>query len=176
MNTINFSEVYESNINAIVKYIAYKTNNPTIADDIASDTFTKAFENLSKFDSKKARIKTWIYTIANNCITDYYRKVSNHKTTTMGDMVDSEGNEYFQINSGIYTDSETITNEAFEYINNAFSKLSPKLREVANLYFNEELKYNEIAEILNIPLNSVKVYIMRSRKELQESLMKVRAV
>ena len=50
------------------------------------------------------------------------------------------------------------------------SELKPKLRSVAELFFIKDLSHKQIAEMLDIPVNSVKVYILRSRERLQIAL------
>ena len=61
-----------------------------------------------------------------------------------------------------------------ERINNSIKELPDNLKSVFVLYEIEGFKYREISKVLNVPLNSVKVYLLRARKKLQEDLREFR--
>ena len=169
-NVITFEDLYKKHYTKHYYYINSKLNSSESALEITQDLFIKVNKLLPNFNPSKAKITTYMGTICNNLITDYYR--SNNKrynnTTNIENFVDDEGNEFFTLpvedKQNNNKDISLTVNQAIEKINN------PKLESVATLYFIEQQKYNEIAEYLNIPLGSVKAYVNRVRNILQSDL------
>ena len=67
-----FSQMYDLYVKKIYKFIFYKTFHTQTAEDLTSEVFYKALKNIDKFDFKY-KFSTWIYKIAQNAITDYFR-------------------------------------------------------------------------------------------------------
>ena len=174
-----FNKVYVENRKTILTYITYKLgrNNNEIAEDLCEDTFIKASKYLDTFDESKSKLSTWLHNIANCVIVDHIRAEKNRRNTiAISDYIDNEsGAEWLQISSGDKTDEEVHNNETLESINNSLMNLKPKYQQIAQLYFVEEYSYNEIAQMLNIPLGNVKVLILRCRAMLQAELRVVGA-
>ncbi|WP_353118574.1 RNA polymerase sigma factor [Myroides odoratus] len=155
-----WSEVYH--------FILKQTGNETDAEDITIETFSKAFSSIESYDNKFA-FNTWLLTIAKNTHIDLIRKRRNLHFV---DITDEE-----QTYNNIIDDSETIEDELIREQNlqifkNYIRLLKPHYQEVIELRFFQELSYNEIASILNEPLNNVKIKIMRAKKLLAEIILK----
>jgi len=146
------------------------------AEDICSDVFVKIDRlmknDATRFDASRSAAKTWVYTITNSVILDFFRTSKSDKYTSLSDFVDSAGNEVFNFIAQVKNnaDAKVLTSEIQEKIRLAFGSLKIKYRRVAVLYFLKEYEYSEIAEMLNIPLGTVKGYIFRIREQLQCSL------
>ena len=67
------THVFEEHYDRIVRYVASRIGNWNDAEDLASETFTKALNNAKKFEWRGSSITSWIYKIATNLIVDYYR-------------------------------------------------------------------------------------------------------
>lgn len=155
-----WSEVYH--------FILKQTGNETDAEDITIETFSKAFSSIASYDNKFA-FNTWLLTIAKNTHIDLIRK---RKDIHFVDITDEE-----QQYNNIVDDSDTIEDELIreqnlEIFKNYIRLLKPHYQEVIELRFFQELSYNEIASILNEPLNNVKIKIMRAKKLLAEIILK----
>ena len=155
-----WSEVYH--------FILKQTGNETDAEDVTIETFSKAFSSIESYDNKFA-FNTWLLTIAKNTHIDLIRKRRNLHFV---DITDEE-----QTYNNIIDDSETIEDELIREQNlqifkNYIRLLKPHYQEVIELRFFQELSYNEIASILNEPLNNVKIKIMRAKKLLAEIILK----
>ncbi|MGG5505238.1 MULTISPECIES: RNA polymerase sigma factor [unclassified Myroides] len=155
-----WSEVYH--------FILKQAGNESDAEDITIETFSKAFSSIESYDSKYA-FNTWLITIAKNVHIDLIRK---RKNVHFVDITDEE-----QQYNNIIDDSETIEDELIreqnlEIFKNYIRLLKPHYQEVIELRFFQELSYNEIASILNEPLNNVKIKIMRAKKLLAEIILK----
>jgi len=70
----SFIEFYEKNFDDVYRYVYFKVGNKWDADDIVSEIFQKAFE---KYNTVKSNPKAWIFSIARNTVTDYYRTRKN---------------------------------------------------------------------------------------------------
>lgn len=69
-----FEEMYKDYFPKIYNYVYYRLLHREQTEDVVSDIFGKVVENLRYFDSRKASFNTWIFTIARNTLTDYYRR------------------------------------------------------------------------------------------------------
>jgi RNA polymerase sigma-70 factor (ECF subfamily) len=157
-------------------FVLNKIHKREISEEITQDIFIKVYEHLNNYDVDKASLKTWIYKISNNKVIDYWRSLENRTKdlkTNISDFQDENGKEFFQIADN--SDIETYTNgiEINEAVNIALSNLKPEYQKIAELCFIQGLKYNEISEMLNIPMGTVKGNINRIRTILQEQLKPV---
>ena len=142
------------------------------ANDIVQDVFIKVWKNIKKFDDKKSNFKTWIFTIARNTVTDYLRKKKNISFSSL-----DEDEESFAEN---IPDEVTLPDEALskledkEFLNKTLDGLPINYREVLILYYQEDMTFNEIGQLLNKPLNTVKSYhhraILRLREVIKENV------
>ena len=170
---LNFESVYNEYNRRIQNYINTKVKNSDAAQELCADVFIKVNDNLVYYMGEIAGLSTWIYSIAKNTIIDYYRVDKSSHYTNVSNFADAEtGKETFQFVASESYETESIleNNELSNKINDAFASLKPNYRKIAELYFIEDKQYNEIAEICNIPLGSVKGMLHRCRAMLQESL------
>lgn len=176
MNTINFTLVYNQNFATILNYCTAKLKNTEIAEEVANDVFIKFQRHLTDglYNPDLCAIKTYLFTICNSAIIDQLRSQKNN-TINIESYVDNNGNEFFSISDDSLNASDRmIDNEFYNKIQKSFDMLKPNAKRVAELYFLEQKKYVEIAEICNISLNNVKVTILRAREVLQIELIKVK--
>ena len=143
-NVITFEKVYKEHYTKYYYYISSKINNSEAALELTQDLFIKIYNFLPNFNPSKAKITTYIGTLSNNVVIDYYR--ANNKrynnTTNIENFVDNEGNEFFTLpvedKQNDNNDINLSINEAIQNINN------PKLEAIATLYFMEQYKYGTI--------------------------------
>jgi len=167
---LTFNKAYADNYNTILNFVNYKIRNFENAEEITNDIFLKVHEHFKNYDVKKAGFKTWLYTITNRKIIDYYRKNANvEQVTHIDNFVNEEGKETIQIESNI-NESGIEQTEITEAVKKAITNLNPKEQKITQLYFLEQKQYKEVSEILQIPVGSVKGTINRIRAKLQESL------
>jgi len=175
----NFNKIYTENHKAILNFITMKVKDYTIAEELTNDVFMRVHKHLENFDAEKSSMKTWVINIAKNIVIDHYRKVK--LDTVSVDKEDVNGNsgystlyfeEYFTFSTPL---SQIVTSETVELIENEISSLDEIYKDVATLYFKEELSYDEICDRLNLPLGTVKGQINRARKKLVAKLETLRA-
>lgn len=73
MGAVSVEAIYRDYYQKISYFVIKKVGNDQIAEDIVSDVFLKITSNIDRFDPQKAAVSTWVYTIANNTVLDYYR-------------------------------------------------------------------------------------------------------
>lgn len=149
-----------------------RLTNKNEASDIVQEIFIKAWKNIKNFKPEKASFKTWIFTIAKNTITDFLRK---KKSLSFSDI--EKGNDE---DSGSFaeniTDEDLLPLEALQkledsnFLNRTLEQLRPNYKEVLILHYQEEMTFEEIGEILDKPLNTVKSNHRRAILDLRKML------
>lgn len=169
----NFSKLYKENYSSVLNSVNYMLKgNFELAQDFTADTFEKVLNNLCIFDSSKSNVKTWIRTISNNIVLDYFRKEKTVKFIQMSKFENPDS-----INTNYKTNVISVEVERDELKSNiytAMNDLKPLYRKIAKMYFVDDMKYSTIAEKLELPLNSVKNYIHNIREILQGKLTSTR--
>ena len=129
------------------------------AEDIAQEAFIKAFNNLHTFDSAKSRFSTWLYKIATNKAIDYLR-ASKRKVPVedIERIADEAAPDY---------EAEETKRE----VRDAVAKLQPPThRQVIEAYYWEGKSYEQIANSLHIPINTVRTWLRRAKQQLRSDL------
>ena len=141
--------------------------NKMDAEDTTQEVLIKTWKNIDKFNILAA--KPWILRTTHNLCIDYLRKRKNrsYKELTLNEEFSESFKDIHSENDPL---TETHNKIMMEKVKNIIKKLPDNLKSVFVLYEMQGMKYKEISSSLNIPLNSVKVYLMRARKELQKEL------
>ena len=139
----------------IYSFIYRYVGNAQEAEDITQDVFVKVWRNLKRFDREKS-FKTWIFSIAKNTAIDFLKK---KRTMQFSDFENERGESTILEK---FIDSSPLPNELLERkdlmgtLAKAIGKLLPKYRMVLFLRYNDHFTFQEIAESLGEPLNTVK--------------------
>jgi len=169
---MTFEQMYKAYYTNMVNFINLRVKNIEVAEEIADDVFMRTIN--TKFDSTKgANVKTWLIKIAIRLIMDYYRSkqaIKSGMTLNVSDYTDEQGNEVFSFESYDTADQMTISNELLTSINKAIADLSPKYKQIADLFLVQQLSHEEVATICEIPIGHVKVLINRCKIRLQNQL------
>jgi RNA polymerase sigma-70 factor (ECF subfamily) len=145
-----------------------------LAEDLAQETFVKALNAIGSY-RPEFKFSSWIFKIANNAAIDHLRR-RELDTLSLDGSPHAETPEAMQATAlqiGARQESPLDTVEAKELggaIEAAIGSLRPEYRSCILLRHVEGRPYEEIAEILNLPLGTVKTYIHRARNELRQSL------
>lgn len=140
------------------------------AEDAAQETFLKAFLNIHTYNQDK-KFSTWLYRIATNlCIDKIRKKKPDYHLDA--EIAGTDGlNMYSHLSSGNRLPEEEVESlEVQETIHQAILCLPEKYRSVIVLKYIEELPLQEIADILELPLGTVKTRVHRGREALRKNL------
>ncbi len=159
-NTEAFESIYKA-YSGFVYNVAYRVvNNIDEAQEITQEVFLTVYRKLKSFKFKSS-LKTWVYRIAVNMAIDYARKRSREQDHT----VLYEDNN--KLNKAIDPVSENIDREQqVKTISTLLDALSPDQRVCIVLRSIEGLSYQEIAESLNLNINTVRSRLKRARETL----------
>ena len=137
------------------------------AEDISQEVFIRIWKNMGKF--KLPAAGSWIMRTTHNLCIDYLRRdqIAKQRSIFIDDDFEDRVADTNKLNQPEAAALQNITNEK---IKKAIQKLPENLRSVFVLYEIEGFKYKEISNVLDMPINSVKVYILRARRKLQEEL------
>ena len=136
--------------------------------DIVQEAFQKAFQALPSYNPQY-KFSTWLFNIARNIAIDYARK---RKISIGANITPDNFHTLANIGSGIRNSPEDkmISSQEYRSLIEIISSLDEKYREPAILRFIKEYEYNEIAQELNLELNTVKTRIKRAKDLLQHAV------
>ena len=149
-----------------------------LAEDLTQETFVKALNAVESY-RPEFKFSSWIFKIANNAAIDHLRRRELDTLSLDGSphAETPEAMEATALQIGNRLESPLDAVEAKELggaIEAAIGRLRPEYRSCILLRHVEGRAYEEIAEILNLPLGTVKTYIHRARNELRQSLAHLR--
>ncbi len=127
-----------------------------LAEDAVQDTFIKVYRNYHQFQGQ-AHEKTWILRIAINVCKDYLRCAWHRKVTTVESLAD-----VLEQSSPPPAEDKLLVEKVMQ--------LKPKYREVLLLYYYQDMKISQIAEILQTPESTISVRLKRAREQLKKQL------
>jgi RNA polymerase sigma-70 factor (ECF subfamily) len=142
------------------------------ASDVTQEVFLKVFRSIGSFRAQSA-LKTWIYRIAVNESHNRRRWLFRHRHNEVGleeEFEDHEPRERAIPDSGRSPFERAFDREKHALIEDALTRINPSFREAVVLRDLEDLSYEEIAEILQISIGTVKSRIMRGRESLRAQL------
>ena len=155
--------------NKIFNYVIFMMKNQMDAEDITQEVLIRTWENMNKFNFYAA--KGWMMRTAHNLCIDYLRK--NKKMNYKEVQIEEDYHEHIAA-PDIECNPEKLTDKIITdaEIKEAIERLPERFKSPFVLYELQEFKYKEISKILDVPLNTVKVNILRARKQLQKELKK----
>jgi RNA polymerase sigma-70 factor (ECF subfamily) len=167
MTAIEFGNLVTSH-SSFLEGVAIKfTKDREEASDLTQDTYLKALSNREKY-RPGTNIKGWLYTIMKNTFINQYRKRKTRNTFS-----DETENQFFINQKEAHKDSRPDSYVDREEIEKVVDNTDPHYVDSFMMHF-EGFKYEEIAEILGIPLGTVKSRIFLARKKLMAQLVDYR--
>jgi len=161
----SFNYLLDTFWNDIYNFQLKRTQNEYEAEDITIQSFSKAFDKISTFKEEYV-FKTWLIQISKNIHIDQLRKKNasiRSKTTR-----DVDNSVYRIPDDTPSPEDKLIREQNLAQLLRFIKELKPHYQEVINLRYFQELSYKEISEILDEPMNNVKVKLLRSKKLLAE--------
>lgn len=173
---LEFNRIFKEYQPKILRYLTRLTGRYE-AEDLSQEVFIKVESGLKNFRGE-SKLSTWIYRIATNTAVDRMRSPSfNYKVndTTSPEAeqendLDIEDKDQFTGEKTELTDQQYIRKEMNSCIRNFIESLPENYKSVVILSELEELKNHEIADILNITLDTVKIRLHRARAQLRKKL------
>lgn len=174
----HFQAGYEQAFNILVtrfkdrlhNFLYRYTHNHQDCEDLVQETFLRVYRSKHSYE-RIAKFSTWMYTIALNLAKSLYKKKQRMtKVTIHQDESDPEDRPMKLADSTILQDDSLHEKMCMDELEKAILKLSEDFREVVVLRDIQQLAYDEIAEITDLPMGTVKSRINRGRAQLQDLL------
>ncbi|HMG33539.1 MAG TPA: sigma-70 family RNA polymerase sigma factor [Blastocatellia bacterium] len=152
--------------------LAYRfTSSHGAAEDLTQEVFIRVYRSLNQYDASLGDLSNWLMRLARNLVIDDYRKRQRTPTSAGDDLAE---HEYHLPSSNDSPQRSLERQERRLQVLAAINKLSPDLRECVILRDIEELTYQEIVDLLQIPEGTVKSRINRGRIELAKVLRRMK--
>lgn len=148
--------MYTQYADEIFKYLFIHTQDKTLAEDLTADTFIKAWEKIDTFDGKHAR--AWLYKIAQNKLTDHWRKKKPLALSEEFEVSDDESASH----------AENVDKKLeVAKVHDALASLPEAMRSVVALRFMQGYSVKQTAEALSMTESNVRVVQYRALKKLE---------
>lgn len=147
-----YSEIIKRYQDKLMRYTLYLIRDNDKAKDIVQETFIKAYINLNSFNTKK-KFSNWIYRIAHNETINFLKKYK--KEISLNDNLKFENDNIIEDNF--------LKTELKDLIWKCIDKIPTSLKEPLILYYFEEKSYEEISDVLRIPIGTVGTKINRAK-------------
>jgi RNA polymerase sigma factor (sigma-70 family) len=151
----SFLSLYDRYFNDVYRYVYVKTGNKWDAEDIVSETFRKAFEKIHSLKNN-TNPKSWLMSIARNNVIDFYRKKK-------GVLVGDELELYL---SPIPFEDPLEESDEIECLKKSLIQLSKEDMEIVNLRYFADMKFKDMADILNKEDGAIRVKSSRITKKI----------
>lgn len=173
-NQLEFSDIYKEFHGKILNFLT-RLVGENEAEEVAQEVFEKISQNLTRF-KRESKLSTWIYRIATNAALDKLKSAS-FKHSQSGPFApfplhepEMEGPISTGKNKPASVDKKIIKDEMNECIREFVDRLSPEYRTIITLKELEGFTNREIAEILEISIDTAKIRLHRARAKLRQSL------
>ena len=157
MRDDDFERLYEEHADPLFGFLVYRTGDRTLAEDVLADTFERVLRARRRFDPRKASEKTWIYTIALNCLRDRARRSA------------AEGRALERLDPPEAVSPAGAVEER-DSVARALEALSGEERDAIALRFGGDLTVPEIAKLTGERLTTVEGRVYRALRKLRDEL------
>lgn len=154
----------------LIWYLMKMSNDEVEAEEVADESFVKAFFEIEKYDIEKSQFSTWLFTIARNIMIQKIKSDAkfesiekDHDGATIGDFLYAEDNSENE-------EKELILAKKVQLIKNEIANLPEKYSVVLMMREIDGMHYDEIADYLDLNLNTVKSQIRQGRMILVKAL------
>ncbi|MDD3013588.1 MAG: RNA polymerase sigma factor [Candidatus Gastranaerophilales bacterium] len=163
------SEILNGNVDAYAKimqkyeaklhrYVTYLIHDQTAASDVVQETFIKIYQNLRGYNSK-FKFSSWAYRIAHNEAMNAIKKLKHFSDEDIDELADYS----YTSSTADKIDKELLD----ENVRQCISLLEPKYREIIQLIYLENMKYEDVSDILHVPTSTVGVWLSRAKSILK---------
>ena len=145
--------------NVVSKYVRFEEE----ARDLTQEVFLKAYENIDKFRGE-SKVSSWLYRIAYNLSMNWSERRAGRETQLDDELAES------------IAEPASLADELFDReiqlarIAEVLAEMPEKYRAVIDLYYFKDRSYAEIADALGLPINTVKVHLLRAKDQLRKKL------
>jgi RNA polymerase sigma-70 factor (ECF subfamily) len=169
----DFNALIDRYQSEIYRYLVRYLGNATLADDVFQDTFLQIHQKRHTYEEGRA-VRPWIYAIASHQAIDTMRRIGRHSARSLSSSSDEDGEaprdglEALLESTAEGPLAQIQTEERREWVRRAIDSLPETLRQTLILAYYQDLKYREIADILDVPVGTVKSRLHSALQKMAE--------
>ena len=156
-----FGELYQLNLKQIYRYIFYRVDSPTEAEDLTEQTFLKAWEAIGRFREQGVPFSAWLFRMAHNLVIDHHR--TSHEALPLDDLIDADDGQPAP-------DDVVARRLDVQTLRNAIVRLTPEQQEVIILRFIQGMSHGEVAASMGKHEGAIRGLQHRALEALRELL------
>ena len=156
--TPDIETLYAQYSSKVMGYIHARVRNRADAEDLCSDVFEKIQRKLGDFDSSKASVSTWIFTITRNTVIDHYRR------SRPAEELDENLSDDTELDEGL------LNSESLSELAGALRALPTEMRDIIVLRYYDGKPLTEIAELMGLSYGAVKLRHQAAIAKLRKAL------
>lgn len=161
-----FGKIIDAYQARVIGFVRRMVATSEEAEDIAQEVFIRAYQGMDRFDGRSS-LRTWLFRIAYNLCVDNARK--RQRTVSEASFDDSEGSLEMPDHRWD-PEVQVLDDELRTVVEEAIGTMSEKLRTVLLLHDKEEMGYDELAGILEVPVGTVKSRLFLARSHVQKAV------
>ena len=156
---VAFAELYDAHVDSVYRYLLYRVREPSDAEDLCSEVFTRAFANIHRYRWQGKSFLAWLYTIARNAVTDRRRR---ERPTVEIDTA------FGLAEDGPTAHERAVHGEAVDALRGAVQHLTTEQQEVLVLRFVENRSSREVAKMLGKNEGAIRALQFRALGRLRK--------
>ena len=161
-----YNLLFDGYWNSLYSFLYKRTSNPNLAEEIAIESFAKAFDQLDRFDEKLS-FNSWLITIAKNHHTDRYRK-SKHQMQSSKEVEEDKTIEFSR--TAPSPEELMIANQNLDRVLGHIKSMKKEFRNLLKMRYFDDLSLKEIEDKLDEPATTIRVKLFRAKKMLANLL------
>ena len=161
-----YNLLFDGYWNSLYSFLYKRTSNPNLAEEIAIESFAKAFDQLDRFDEKLS-FNSWLITIAKNHHTDRYRK-SKHQMRSSQEVEEDKTIEFSR--TAPSPEELMIASQNLDKVLGHIKSMKKEFRNLLKMRYFDDLSLKEIEDKLDEPATTIRVKLFRAKKMLANLL------
>lgn len=163
LSTEGFAQIFDTYYKRVYKYMCYRINNHYAAEDLCSHVFEIVISKYHSFSPEKSKFEVWLFAIARNTVTDYFRAQKHRADFSLNSILD-------MVFPKPSPEELVIQDDNHRALFTALAKLSDKERNIIAMKYAAGLKNSEIAELMGVSGSNIGVVLYRILKKLHKEL------
>ncbi len=164
-----FAQLVQAQQKPVYNLCLRMVSNPSDAEDLAQEAFVKAWRGL-RFYKHEAAFSTWLYRLTSNVCIDFLRKQKRQNTISL--TMEEDGEQELEVpDTEPLPEERVLHREKQQAVSEAMAQLEEEYRLALTLRVVDDLTYEQIAEVLDIKVGTVKSRIARARERMRKMLL-----
>ncbi len=155
-----FGKLYLKYVDSVYRYIFFRVyQQKEVAEDLCEMVFFRAWKNIQTFETNNTSFRPWLYTVARNCVIDYYREKHHER---LNELIPDQKPSLEQT---------LIEKSNMNKLYRAINQLTLEQQQVIILTCIEELPFKEVSQLLNKREDAIRALKYRAIKQLRKKLV-----